>query len=216
MMRGKLETISGMGTALGQREREACEVLLLLARGSGLRSESTSDILRKQGTSTAPVHAHGTPDSGRRRKQKGLLTVEQMRPYFGMPLAQAAKKLKICTSLLIKQCRKRGISDWPYTMVRACARSRVARWCLCAFSQLQGLQMKISNAKDVLVQYPDAMDKATILKRIQYYVRTKDRLLETGVASDESGKVVCAILCTKLFAGVRATYMTTLVAVCCR
>eukprot|EP01096_Ripella_sp_DP13-Kostka_P001023 TRINITY_DN11224_c0_g1_i1.p1 TRINITY_DN11224_c0_g1~~TRINITY_DN11224_c0_g1_i1.p1 ORF type:complete len:362 (+),score=175.34 TRINITY_DN11224_c0_g1_i1:132-1088(+) len=46
--------------------------------------------------------------------EKGDLTLDDLAPYFHLPINEASKKLGICATVLKKICRKIGISRWPH------------------------------------------------------------------------------------------------------
>lgn len=51
-----------------------------------------------------------------------MISYEEMRKYFDLPLAEAASKLNVSESYLKKQCRKQGIYRWPYRKISALKR----------------------------------------------------------------------------------------------
>eukprot|EP00276_Gloeochaete_wittrockiana_P018738 CAMPEP_0184345124 /NCGR_PEP_ID=MMETSP1089-20130417/13571_1 /TAXON_ID=38269 ORGANISM="Gloeochaete wittrockiana, Strain SAG46.84" /NCGR_SAMPLE_ID=MMETSP1089 /ASSEMBLY_ACC=CAM_ASM_000445 /LENGTH=162 /DNA_ID=CAMNT_0026675301 /DNA_START=63 /DNA_END=548 /DNA_ORIENTATION=+ len=46
--------------------------------------------------------------------EKGDLTLDDLSPFFHLPINEASKKLGICATVLKKICRKIGISRWPH------------------------------------------------------------------------------------------------------
>jgi hypothetical protein len=44
-------------------------------------------------------------------------TREELAKYFHLPIAEAAKELGVCATVLKKICRKNGISRWPHRKV---------------------------------------------------------------------------------------------------
>jgi hypothetical protein len=46
-------------------------------------------------------------------------TEEQLRPYFHLPLAVAARKLFTCTATLKRVCRRIGIAAWPHRHLKS-------------------------------------------------------------------------------------------------
>jgi hypothetical protein len=56
-------------------------------------------------------------DDGDDEKPAALATIEQMKPYFEMPLQDAAAKLKLSTSTLNRSAKQLGLSAWPYRRV---------------------------------------------------------------------------------------------------
>jgi hypothetical protein len=55
---------------------------------------------------------------GDRKRKHAQLTLEDMAPFFNVPLYQVAKMFGICTTVFKKMCRKNGIRRWPYRQVR--------------------------------------------------------------------------------------------------
>lgn len=48
-----------------------------------------------------------------------IKSIENLAPYFGYPISQAAKQLNICATLFKKKCRSLGIARWPHRKFRA-------------------------------------------------------------------------------------------------
>ena len=46
-----------------------------------------------------------------------LVKIEVVAKLFDLPLATAARKLKICSTTLKKICRNHGIPAWPYRIL---------------------------------------------------------------------------------------------------
>jgi hypothetical protein len=46
------------------------------------------------------------------------LQLKELQTCFHLPMAEAAKNLKVCSTVLKKICRKYGISRWPYRQIR--------------------------------------------------------------------------------------------------
>jgi hypothetical protein len=51
------------------------------------------------------------------------LTLEHLRKYFHLPIAEVAKKLKTCTTALKKICRRLNITKWPYRQILSLTKS---------------------------------------------------------------------------------------------
>ncbi|KAG6976936.1 hypothetical protein JG688_00000877 [Phytophthora aleatoria] len=51
------------------------------------------------------------------------LTLEELRPYFGRPIVEVARKFGICTTFLKKICRRCGIKRWPHRQIRSLNRT---------------------------------------------------------------------------------------------
>ncbi|KAL4140251.1 hypothetical protein PRNP1_014536 [Phytophthora ramorum] len=51
------------------------------------------------------------------------LTLEELRPHFGRPIAEVAREFGICTTFLKKICRRCGIKRWPHRQIRSLSRT---------------------------------------------------------------------------------------------
>lgn len=51
------------------------------------------------------------------------ITIDDLRRYFHMPIAEVAKQLGTCTTAFKKICRKNNISRWPYRQIRGLTRN---------------------------------------------------------------------------------------------
>lgn len=64
---------------------------------------------------------HGGASAARTRKQKSdriaRLTFDDLKPYFNMPLYEAAARLKLCGTVLKRVSRRCGIPTWPFRQV---------------------------------------------------------------------------------------------------
>ena len=47
-----------------------------------------------------------------------ILSFEQLKPLFSLPLKQAAAKLGICTTAFKSVCRKLGLNRWPSKLLK--------------------------------------------------------------------------------------------------
>ncbi|GBG71457.1 hypothetical protein CBR_g8875 [Chara braunii] len=56
----------------------------------------------------------------------GGATLEEVSPYFHLPIETAAKELGVCSSALKRRCRRLGIKRWPFRKLRAQVRSRMS------------------------------------------------------------------------------------------
>lgn len=52
-----------------------------------------------------------------------VCTLEELRKYFHLPIAEVARQLGICTTLLKKVCRKNKILRWPYRQIKSITKS---------------------------------------------------------------------------------------------
>jgi hypothetical protein len=46
------------------------------------------------------------------------LHMNELQVVFHLPMAEAAVKLGVCSTVLKKICRRKGISRWPYRQIR--------------------------------------------------------------------------------------------------
>ena len=53
----------------------------------------------------------------RKKQRVKNLTLDDLLPYFEMPIEEAAEKLGCCSSALKRRTRKLGIKRWPYRKV---------------------------------------------------------------------------------------------------
>ena len=44
--------------------------------------------------------------------------MSELQVVFHLPMAEAALKLGVCSTVLKKICRRNGISRWPYRLIR--------------------------------------------------------------------------------------------------
>ncbi|KAL4517531.1 hypothetical protein Ndes2437B_g06760 [Nannochloris sp. 'desiccata'] len=58
-----------------------------------------------------------------RREQKGGTDILELAPYFYYPINEAAKRLKICPTVLKKICRKHGLRRWPHRKLQSIERA---------------------------------------------------------------------------------------------
>lgn len=47
------------------------------------------------------------------------ITIERLKPYFHLPIADAARELGVCPTLLKNICRDLGLPRWPYRQIRS-------------------------------------------------------------------------------------------------
>ncbi|KAG2690972.1 hypothetical protein I3760_09G215600 [Carya illinoinensis] len=53
------------------------------------------------------------------RERAGKLTLNELGPYFNLPIEEAAKRLKLCPTVLKKICRRDGMNRWPHRKVKS-------------------------------------------------------------------------------------------------
>ncbi|KAF0888794.1 hypothetical protein E2562_017793 [Oryza meyeriana var. granulata] len=53
------------------------------------------------------------------RERTKKLQLDDIAPYFDLPIAKAASKLDVCATALKAICRKHGVLRWPYRKVRS-------------------------------------------------------------------------------------------------
>jgi len=52
-------------------------------------------------------------------RPKQNASLEQLTPYFHLPIKAASLKLGVCTTVLKRICRDHGISRWPYRQIKS-------------------------------------------------------------------------------------------------
>jgi len=52
-------------------------------------------------------------------RPKQNASLEQLTPYFHLPIKTASLKLGVCTTVLKRICRDHGISRWPYRQIKS-------------------------------------------------------------------------------------------------
>ena len=62
-----------------------------------------------------PGRRGGGSSSGTKKKE---LTFEQLSRHFSVPIKQAAQELNVGVTVLKRQCRKLGVTRWPYRKLR--------------------------------------------------------------------------------------------------
>ncbi|KAG0455490.1 hypothetical protein HPP92_024507 [Vanilla planifolia] len=53
------------------------------------------------------------------RERTGKLHIKDLADYFHLPISEAAKELRICSTALKKICRKHGMSRWPHRKIKS-------------------------------------------------------------------------------------------------
>ncbi|XP_054817870.1 uncharacterized protein LOC129317579 [Prosopis cineraria] len=56
------------------------------------------------------------------RERIARMKLSDMRGFFSLPIQKAAKKLKLCPTVMKKICRKEGLQQWPYRKVKSLVR----------------------------------------------------------------------------------------------
>jgi len=56
-----------------------------------------------------------------------VLQISELQVVFHLPMAEAALKLGVCSTVLKKICRRNGISRWPYRQIRKIDKARGSR-----------------------------------------------------------------------------------------
>lgn len=51
------------------------------------------------------------------RERTGKLTLGDLRNYFHLPIEEAAKRLRLCPTVVKKICRRYGLLRWPHRKV---------------------------------------------------------------------------------------------------
>ncbi|PKA55621.1 Protein RKD5 [Apostasia shenzhenica] len=59
------------------------------------------------------------------RERTGKLHIEDLANYFHLPIAEAARELRICSTALKKICRRHGMARWPHRKVYPSLSSKI-------------------------------------------------------------------------------------------
>ena len=51
------------------------------------------------------------------RERAGKLTLSEVGRYFHLPIEEAARRMKLCPTVLKKICRRDGMTRWPHRKV---------------------------------------------------------------------------------------------------
>jgi hypothetical protein len=100
------------------------------------------------------------------------ITLEDLRKYFHLPIAEVAKQFGTCTTALKKICRKLKISKWPYRQILSLTKS------------IQSLEMAALNegvASDLRIQYRQRISK--LQKAIAEVMKDPSKAMESLNAS---------------------------------
>jgi hypothetical protein len=100
------------------------------------------------------------------------ITLEELRKYFHLPIAEVAKQFGTCTTALKKICRKLKISKWPYRQILSLTKS------------IQSLEMAALNegvASDLRIQYRQRITK--LQKAIAEVMKDPSKAMESLNAS---------------------------------
>lgn len=123
------------------------------------------------------------------------ITQRQLAKYFHLPLADAARELGICGTLLKRVCRRHRISRWPYRAVLFALQSMIA--CAWHFFQLRRLasQRDSAEGKNLLeVERAEEQEKEEEESGKQKHksVKTKSRkIANNSPVSDPSNWLSC-------------------------
>lgn len=61
------------------------------------------------------------------RERTGKLKLKDFVQYCDLPLDDAAKKMKVCPTVVKKVCRKHGLSRWPYRKIKS-IKKKISSW----------------------------------------------------------------------------------------
>jgi hypothetical protein len=87
--------------------------------GSKRKASGVNKRKRKLGGSAARHKTASTSKDKDGVVRKGsLFSFEEIREVFHVPLAQAAKDLGICATMLKQHCRRMGLEKWPYRQIK--------------------------------------------------------------------------------------------------
>ncbi|KAK8954969.1 Protein RKD5 [Platanthera zijinensis] len=80
----------------------------------------------------------------KKRERTGKLHIKDLSNYFHLPISEAAKELRICSTALKKICRKHGMPRWPHRKIKSIDRriSNLLRD-FCADDGLEALNIQV-------------------------------------------------------------------------
>lgn len=96
------------------------------------------------------------------------ITLEELRKFFHLPIAEVARQFGTCTTALKKICRKLNITKWPYRQILSLTKS------------IQSLEMAVLNdavASELRAQYRDQI--IILQKAIAEVMRNPSKAMES-------------------------------------
>lgn len=96
------------------------------------------------------------------------ITLEELRKFFHLPIAEVARQFGTCTTALKKICRKLNITKWPYRQILSLTKS------------IQSLEMAVLNdavASELRAQYRDQI--IVLQKAIAEVMRNPSKAMES-------------------------------------
>lgn len=105
-----------------------------------------------------------------------LITIDDLRKFFHLPIIEVANQLGTCTTALKKICRKNNINKWPYRQIRSITKS------------IQSLEMASLNdslSDEVRIQYRQQI--ITLQNAIDELIKDPNSIVELvtmGIADD--------------------------------
>ncbi|KAG6626975.1 uncharacterized protein LOC122297828 [Carya illinoinensis] len=82
-------------------------------------SPTNSGGARPMNEPKATSWTHDKLSLAAQRERAGKLTLKEVGRYFNLPIEEAAKRLKLCPTVLKKICRRDGMSRWPHREVKS-------------------------------------------------------------------------------------------------
>ena len=122
---------------------------------------SNGDCLKSTKRSTMEVKQSSQPSAR-------AITIEDLRKYFHLPIAEVARHFGTCTTALKKICRKLNITKWPYRQILSLTKS------------IQSLEMAVLNdavASELRAQYRDQI--TNLQKAIAEVMRNPSKAMES-------------------------------------
>eukprot|EP01039_Chlorochromonas_danica_P006816 gene6816-7529_t len=86
-------------------------------------SSSTAFSVRRYGSFHHQNHHHHAGGGGGASGVQQSITLEDLRRYFHLPIAEVARHFNTCTTALKKICRKLNINKWPYRQILSLTKS---------------------------------------------------------------------------------------------
>lgn len=92
------------------------------------------------------------------------LTFEDIKPFLHLPQDDAAKELSCSDTFLKQQCRKMGISRWPYRQVRSLSNMIAVLYYLLSSNKIDYMNRKMFLFKlyEILPLYREVMETGKI------------------------------------------------------
>ncbi|KAL3500840.1 hypothetical protein ACH5RR_039933 [Cinchona calisaya] len=108
---------------------------------------SRQEILSKHKGEESSSRGPSKSSLASQRERTGKLKLKDFSEFFHLPINDAAKRMKVCPTVIKKKCRQGGLTRWPYRKIK-------------------GIKRKISMKKDSLTA-ATTEERACILEELQ-------------------------------------------------